>query len=132
MSPRGIQPSTVQSASRRQGGFTLLEMVVVVAVLGLLMVGLTHGVRTGLALWEAQSRRVGDTAELDAAARILRSLLTGITPSVATPGTGGAVQLKGTTENLVFVGDLPTGLGTTQRADITLELSRGKLVLRPW
>ena len=129
MSPRGIRPATVRPASRRQGGFTLLEMVVVVAVLGLLMVGLTHGVRTGLALWEAQSRRVGDTAELDAAARILRSLLTGITPSVATPGTGGAVQLKGTTENLVFVGDLPTGLGTTQRADITLELNRGKLVL---
>jgi general secretion pathway protein J len=104
-------------------------MVVVVAVLGLLMVGLTHGVRTGLALWEAQSRRVGDTAELDAAARILRSLLSGITPSVAAPGTAGGVQLKGTTANLTFVGDLPTGLGTTQRADITLELNRGKLVL---
>ncbi len=57
----------------RQGGFTLLEMIVVVTVLGFLMIGLTHGVR--------------------------------------------------------IVGDQPTGLGTTQRADITLELSRGRLVL---
>ena len=43
----------------RQTGFTLLEMLVVLVVLGFLMVGLTQGVRAGLALWDAQSRRVG-------------------------------------------------------------------------
>jgi len=117
----------------RQGGFTLLEMLVVVTVLGFLIIGLTQGVRTGLTLWEAQSRRVGETAELDAAARVLRALLSGIAPSPSfgpAAGAGGGVQLKGGAENLAFVGDLPTGLGTTQRADITLELSRGGLVLR--
>ena len=31
---------------------------------------------------------------------------------------------------MAFVGDLPTGLGITQRADITLELRQGRLVLR--
>jgi hypothetical protein len=40
------------------------------------------------------------------------------------------VELKGSAGSLAFVGDLPTGLGTTQRADITLELSRGRMVLR--
>ncbi|HJY50485.1 MAG TPA: prepilin-type N-terminal cleavage/methylation domain-containing protein [Stellaceae bacterium] len=116
----------------RQGGFTLLEMVVVVTVLGFLIIGLTQGVRTGLTLWEAQSRRVGETAELDAAARILRALLSGIAPSPSVGPTGGAggLELKGSAASLAFVGDLPTGLGTTQRADITLELSRGRLVLR--
>jgi general secretion pathway protein J len=117
----------------RQGGFTLLEMLVVVTVLGFLIIGLTQGVRTGLTLWEAQSRRVGETAELDAAARILRALLSGIAPSPsfgpAVSAAGGA-ELKGGAASLAFVGDLPTGLGTTQRADITLELSRGRLVLR--
>jgi general secretion pathway protein J len=120
-------------AVARQGGFTLLEMLVVVAVLGFLMIGLTQGVRTGLTLWEAQSRRMGETAELDAAARVLRALLSGIAPSPAfgpAAGAGGGVQLKGGVESLAFVGDLPTGLGTTQRADITLELSRGRMVLR--
>ena len=48
-------------------------MLVVVIVLGLLMVGLTQGVRAGVALWGAQQRRVGETAELDAGARILRT-----------------------------------------------------------
>jgi len=108
-------------------------MVVVVTVLGFLIIGLTQGVRTGLTLWEAQSRRVGETAELDAAARILRALLSGIAPP---PSFGPAVgatageELKGGAASLAFVGDLPTGLGTTQRADITLEVSRGRLVLR--
>jgi general secretion pathway protein J len=115
----------------RQAGFTLLELLVVVAVLGFLMVGLMQGVRAGLTLWDAQSRRVGETAELDAASRVLRMLLSEIAAAPAAGfGTGtGAVALKGTAESLAFVGDLPTGLGTTRRADITLELRRGRLVL---
>jgi general secretion pathway protein J len=111
----------------------LLEMLVVVGVLGLLIVGLTQGVRAGLAMWEAQSGRVGQTAELDAAARVLRSLLSGIAPPPSSGfGAAGtsAGELKGTADSFTFIGDLPTGLGTTQRANITLVLSRGRLVLR--
>jgi general secretion pathway protein J len=120
-------------APGRQAGFTLLEMIVVVTVLGLLIIGLTHGVRAGLTLWDAQSRRTGETAELDAAARILRSLLSGIAPAPSAgfgPGAAGSPALKGTADNLAFVGDLPTGLGTTQRADITLTLIQRRLVIR--
>ena len=88
-------------APDRQAGFTLLEMIVVVAVFGLLMIGLTQGVRAGLTLWDAQSRRTGDTAELDAAARVLRTLLSGITPSPSTgfgAGGSGAPEIKGTAD----------------------------------
>ena len=114
----------------RRAGFTLLEMLVVLSVLGLLMVGLTQGVRAGLTLWDAQSRRLGETAELDAAARILRTLLSGIAPPSAANSTSGTAEIKGSSDSFTFVGDLPTGLGTLQRADVTLELSRGRLVLR--
>jgi general secretion pathway protein J len=118
-------------ARHRQAGFTLLEMLVVVIVLGLLMVGLTQGVRTGVALWGAQQRRVGQTAELDAGARILRLLLTGISASGAS-AVGGATPddgFSGDAGHLKFVGDLPTGLGTTRRADIAIMLRKGNLVL---
>jgi general secretion pathway protein J len=127
------RPPANQRAFRHQAGFTLLEMIVVVAVLGLLIIGLTQGVRAGLTMWGAQSRRTGETAELDAAARILRTLLSGIAPSPTAgfgPGAAGSPALKGTADSFSFVGDLPTGLGTTQRAEITLTLSRGRLVLR--
>jgi general secretion pathway protein J len=113
-------------------GFTLLELLVVLVVLGLLMVGLVQGVRAGLQLWHAQARRVGEVAELDAAARILRTLLSGIAvppPGAAAGGAAAATPVKGTSARLDFVGDLPTGLGTTRRADMSLDLEEGRLLL---
>lgn len=129
-------PLANRHALIQQAGFTLLEMLVVVVVLGLLIIGLTQGVRAGLALWDAQSRRSDQTAELDAAARVLRSLLSGITASPTAgfnpgvPGATGITGFKGTPESLVFIGDLPTGLGTTRRAEITLTVNQERLVLR--
>ncbi|MBV8889099.1 MAG: prepilin-type N-terminal cleavage/methylation domain-containing protein [Alphaproteobacteria bacterium] len=119
----------------RQGGFTLLEMTVSLALLGFLVVGLTQGVRSGTALWGAQSRHLDETANLDAAARLLRELLTGI-PAAATSGVGAgagaaaAIGLKGEESQLAFVGDLPTGVGNMQRADITVLLRSDQLLLR--
>jgi general secretion pathway protein J len=110
----------------------LIEMLVVVVVLGLLVVALTQGVRAGLALWHAQQRRLGETAELDASARILRGLLTGIaapTPGGFGPGAATGGGIKGDASHLAFVGDLPTGLGTTRHADISIELRGRRLVL---
>jgi len=120
------------STTGRQSGFTLLEILVALVVLGFLMVGLTQGVRAGLTMWGAQTRRVGETADLDAGARVLRRLLSGI----SLPSAGGFLVASSTEkfealpDSLTFVGDLPTGFGTTRRADITLELHEGRLVLR--
>jgi len=113
----------------QQSGFTLLELLVALVVLGFLMVGLTQGVRTGLAMWGAQTRRLGETGELDAGARVLRTLLSDIqTPQ---PNRTGAAtpNFEASPDKLTFVGDLPTGFGTTRRANITLELVDGHLVL---
>jgi prepilin-type N-terminal cleavage/methylation domain-containing protein len=115
---------------RRAGGFTLLETLVALVVLGLLVVGLTHGVRTGLALWQAQSRRIGEAADLDATERTLRNLLSGIPISPGGDAASGAATFDGSASGLHFVGDLPTGLGTTQRANIDLALKGERLVLR--
>ena len=122
-----------RSIRGRQSGFTLLELLVALVVLGLLVLGLTQGVRAGLTMWGAQTRRVGETGELDAGARVLRGLLGGIsTPPAGAVGggTAGTMKLEGHSDSLAFVGDLPTGLGTARRANITLELVQGRRVLR--
>jgi general secretion pathway protein J len=116
----------------RQSGFTLLELLVALVVLGLLVVGLTQGVRAGLTMWGAQTRRVGETGELDAGARVLRMLLGGISAppaGIVGRGTAGTSKLEGSSDSLAFVGDLPNGLGTTRRANIKLELVQERLVL---
>jgi general secretion pathway protein J len=119
------------AAGSGQSGFTLLEMLVVVVVLGLLVVGLTQGVRAGLALWHAQQRRLDETAELDSSARLLRNLLTGIAAASASGLAGGADAdaIHGQSDQLSFVGDMPTGLGTTRHADLTIALQDHRLVL---
>ena len=108
-------------------------MLVSLAVLGFLMVGLNQGVRTGLDLWKAQFRRLETTADLDATARLLRSLLAGlpISPDLASdPGAPPVpISFAGTADRLAFVGDIPTGFGTTRRADITLALRDQRLLL---
>ena len=98
-------------------------------MLGLLVIGLTHGVSTGLRLWQAQSHRIGEAADLEAAERTLRNLLSGIPTSPGGDAAAGAATFDGSASRLHFVGDLPTGLGTTQLANIDLELRRGQLVL---
>jgi general secretion pathway protein J len=122
-----------RGVSGQQTGFTLLEILVVLVVLGFLVVGLTRGVRTGLTLWDAQTRRIGETAELDAGARVLRTLLSAMwvpPPRLLDPEAAHAPESAGQPDRLTFIGNLPTGLGTTRRANITLELRDRRLVLR--
>ena len=102
------------------------------SVLGLLMVGLTQGFRTGVAFWMSQSRRTGETTELETTARILRHLLTNI-PSRPQDSDAGPVSIlfDGHRNSLTFVGDLPTGFGQTGRAKISLIL-RGENLALDW
>lgn len=116
----------------RQCGFTLLEMLVALVVLGFLIIGLTQGVRAGLGMWQVQRHRVAETADLDAAARMLRMLMTRM-PAVrvgeAASSSNGAAVMKGSADRFAFVGDLPTGLGNTRRVDITVGFRHQSLVL---
>ena len=117
-----------------QRGFTLLEMLVALVVLGLLVAGLAHGVRSGMAVWNAQTREIGKTADLDTSARLLRQILSEIPSLPDAGGANAAISIAGEAEQLTLIGDLPTGLGETRRAEITLRLNGGRLALfwRPY
>lgn len=121
------------SSISRQAGFTLLELVVALSVLGLVIIALNQGLQTGLGIWNVQSRQIRRTKDLDATARTLRALLTQIpisTSAAINPGSPSvAIAFTGKADQLAFVGNLPTGLGTDSYADITLSLSGKRLTL---
>lgn len=130
-----LNPFQPQGAAEahRQLGFTLLELLVALGVFGFLLIALNNGVHTGLRIWNIQSREVSRTAELDATSRVVRTLLTEIPASPAATINPGslpvAIAFIGKTEQLAFVGNLPTGLGGNRHADITLRLADSRFVL---
>lgn len=120
------------SGGRREGGFTLLEILVALVVLALLTLGLAQGMRTGLAMWHAQARQLDRVANLDAVERLLRTLLSSMPPPLAVRFIGDPTAtegIAGDADRLTFTGELPTGLGTTRRARMTLAVQGGRLVL---
>ncbi|MGC2415788.1 MAG: prepilin-type N-terminal cleavage/methylation domain-containing protein [Stellaceae bacterium] len=122
------------SARDRQSGLTLLELLVALVILGFLMVGLIQGVHAGLALRHAQTQRLGRTAELDAAMRLLRGMLARLPAAPAgrravASANAADTRFKGAADRVRFVGRMPTGLGTTRRADIKLYVQNQRLVL---
>jgi prepilin-type N-terminal cleavage/methylation domain-containing protein len=118
---------------RRQSGFTLLEILVALAVLGLLMASLVQGLRAGVSAWTTQSERLSRNADVDAADRTLRSLLARLDPG----GVSGRPSLfKGTEHSLTFTTSVPdpAGASLSQVVDVLLavdESHRLQMVLLP-
>lgn len=88
--------------ARRQAGFTLLEVLVALVVLGLLLGGLSQGVRFGLRAWNSQARTLETRADFDAVDRVLRRLIENADPGRATI----AAQITGQRTALSLVTEL--------------------------
>jgi general secretion pathway protein J len=113
---------------RRDAGFTLLEVLVALTVLGFLMLGLTQGVRFGLLAWDRQSRVTTARMELDALDRVLRRLIEQMDPGTrrdppVVVGTAGIVEFR------TNLGPAAGPLGVRD-ADVRLTVEGGRLVMR--
>lgn len=92
---------------RDAAGFTLIEMLVTVVVLGLLTAGLLQGSRLGLSAWESAGRREAELMAAEAAERTLRDLISRMAPQSA-----GAQALLGTPGTMAFkITAMPAGDG---------------------
>lgn len=116
------QPGPQMSA---QSGFTLLELIVALVVMGLLMAGAVEGVHYGIKSWQAQAAYTERYAELDGVDRVLRELFTGIDSATDTSFTGEP-------HRVAFTGRMPPSLPLGfQRADILIMVTDDhRLVLR--
>ena len=113
----------------RQHGFTLLEILAALVVLGFLMAGLSQGVRFGLQAWDVQTRKIAIGGDMDNIDRALRRLIEQADPGDPTQESSFA----GAAHTLAFVSRLPlaaTG-GLTHDVKVALGVDgRGRLVLR--
>jgi general secretion pathway protein J len=115
---------------RNQHGFTLLEMLVALAVLGLLLALLGDGVRLGLQTWQAQVRTVAARGDLDAVDRLLRRLVAGMDPGSTTV----APLVLGAPDRLAFTAVLPEGAyaGPPAPVDIALGVDAAHWLVLRW
>jgi general secretion pathway protein J len=103
-------------------GFTLLEMIVVVAVMGFLMIGLTEGTRFGLRAWKHQGDMIAERDQFDAVDRTLRLLLTQI-----------EMRAADQPDALSFTGTLPAAVALgTRRADMDLLVDQNRQLILRW
>jgi general secretion pathway protein J len=114
--------------TRSTSGFTLLEILVALAVFGFLLVGLSQTVRFGLTAWRQEARLSDGKTDLEAIDRSLRSIVENLAPgddSEQPPIDGTADSLTGVTRLRV------PGSGLTPvRVEAGLAVSGRRLVLR--
>jgi general secretion pathway protein J len=114
--------------ARVSAGFTLLEIVVALAVFGFLLVGLSQTVRFGLTAWRQDARLSDGKTDLEAADRSLRTVIENLDPGeeAGLPAiTGSADALTGVTRSRVPGSDL-----RAVPIEAGLAVSGSRLVLR--
>jgi general secretion pathway protein J len=115
----------------KQAGFTLLETLVALVVLGFLITGLVQGLRLGVVTWQMQTRKLAENGDVDAADRTLRALLARMDPGGFSPQRPTFV---GNAHGLVFTTALPEAADAlaTRDADVTLGVSENHQMQLLW
>jgi general secretion pathway protein J len=115
----------------KQSGFTLLETLVALVVLGFLMTGLVQGLRLGVAAWQMQTRKLAEHADVDAADRTLRALIARMDPGGFSPQRP---TLVGTSHGIAFTTTLPEAAESlaTREADMTLGVNESHQMQLLW
>jgi general secretion pathway protein J len=111
-------------------GFTLLEILVALVVMGFLMIGLSQGTRFGLQALAMQSRDIDRYGDLDAVDRTTRRLIARMDPGSATRNA----TLRGTASSVAFTSDLPMAAsgGSASRADMLLIVDASHRLTLRW
>ena len=112
----------------RDAGFTLIEVLAALVVLGFVVAGIGQGLRFGLDATARQERQAAARGDLEAVDRVLRRIVGHMEPGTErepNPVLGEPAALAFTTD----LGAAASALATT-RAEVRLAVEAGTLVLR--
>lgn len=108
----------------RQGGFTLLELLIAITLLGLILVLLFAGLRLGVRSWDAAQLKVDTMNTVRAVEGFLRREMGQIYPYRWKNGPAQRVAFLGERHKLSFVAPLPSRLGGGGLYVISIELEQ--------
>jgi general secretion pathway protein J len=119
----------MSSRDGAESGFTLLEIIVALVVLGVLLATLSQGVHFGFAAWGRQDQMLRTGEALEAADRTLRRLVEQAEPGTERSGT----MLTGHAHAMAFTSTLPIGHdGAPSEADISLTVDHESRLILSW
>ncbi len=114
----------------RARGFTLLELLVSLGILGLLGLLLLTGVGTGRRVWERQDRRSAEVASVETAQAIVRDRIEHVVPLTRYDSSSPYADVDGKADLFFFVALASADRAPDALADYRLSLSTGsELVL---
>lgn len=118
----------------RQAGYTLVEMLVVVGVLGLLVAVTHNAIQAGSKLWFQAQSRTASLSDTSSALDVMRRMLAGAIPVFASDDLADrTIAFDGTANRLTLVTNLPDaiagGVLANQRLFVDAAGDSGSLVL---
>lgn len=130
------KPSTCVGFSRsRRGdlnGFTLLELLISITLLGFILVLLFGGLRLGMRSWDAVQQRVDNLNSVRSVENFLRREMEAISPYRWKGAPGQSLAFLGQRDKMSFVAQLPGRIGVGGLYLVSLELeqnSKGRRLL---
>jgi len=102
-------PTNVCEAPRRYAGFTLLELLIGIAVFAVLATIVLGGIRLGLRSWDAADTKNAAVDEIRTAQAFLRRQIGAARPLAVV--RSGKVIFEGGRRDLVFVAEMPAYVG---------------------
>jgi general secretion pathway protein J len=124
-----------QGSATRSSGFTLVELIIALAMIGLIALLLFSGLRLGTRSWERVEALAERTAEPRIARDFLARALEQIRPVQVTFDAERVLVFSGNEQNLEFVAPLSEHVGTPGLYVLRLSLVEGekdRLVLTRW
>lgn len=94
-------------------GYSLVELLVVLALMGLIAIGMSGGIRFGTRVWERTGAQVETQEQMQGGQALLRNVVGKVAPRAFDPGQSNAEAFTGGPSRMTFTATMPPSLGSS-------------------